>query len=84
MALELLERSTSHGHRRYARGNRLGRLQVQLDPGIVRRIKKIALITGESRSGIAAKLIEGGLPAMEAPHEERLALITDEQVDALP
>lgn len=65
-----------NAHRQYKRGRILDRLQVQLDPATMRRIKRLALVSGRSWSGIAAATIATALPQLEREHAAAL--------DALP
>lgn len=60
-------------HRRYSRGKKLDRLQIQLAPADKARIERLHTVRGTSYSEVAARLIAIGLPQLEAEYAAQLA-----------
>lgn len=65
--------------RQYARrgADRLQRLHTQVDPGVLRRLRRLALVSKRSDSAMGALLIEKALPELEAQHAAELAALPD-------
>ncbi len=69
-------------HRRFKRGQQMGRLSISLDPDLLARVQRLSDATGKTYSEVAAKLVEDGIAALEVLHAEQLERLPPPEVGA--
>lgn len=69
-------------HRRFKRGQQMGRLSISLPPDLLTRVQRLSDATGKTYSEVAAKLVEDGIAALEAQHRAELERLPPPEVAA--
>lgn len=69
-------------HRRFKRGQQMGRLSISLPPALLTRVQRLGDATGRTYSEIAARLVEDAIAALEEQHTTELAALPPTEIAA--